>query len=159
MNHIPQISQLATLCYIRKEGRTLMMHRDSSPADVHYGKWNGLGGKFMPGESPEDCVKREILEESGLEIYAPKLAGILTFPNFSHNKDWYVFVFTADIFTGTLKPSKEGSLSWIDDHDLLNLQLWEGDSYFLPLVLERRFFLGTFRYKEGTLTDHQLTIY
>ncbi len=152
-------SQLATLCYVRNNGKTLFLHRNTSTRDVHYGKWNGLGGKFNPGESPEACVKREVLEESGLEIYAPKLCGILTFPDFSHGKDWYVFVFTADTFIGSLIESREGSLSWTPDEEVLTLPLWDGDKHFLPLVYEGKFFSGTFKYKDGTLQDHTLTIY
>jgi 8-oxo-dGTP diphosphatase len=153
-------SQLATLCYLRSEGRTLFMHRNSGPEDVHFGKWNGLGGKFMPGETPEDCVKREVLEESGLNIYSPAMAGILTFPDFSHDKDWYVFVFTADTFDGALADSgNEGSLEWIPDEEVFQLSLWEGDRVFLPLVFEGRFFSGMFRYSDGTLQHHELVIY
>ena len=88
---------LATLCYVKRDGHTLMIHRNKRPNDIHEGKWNGLGGKFEAGESPEDCVIREVSEESGLIIRAPHLHGILTFTNFKGN-DWYVFVYTAENF-------------------------------------------------------------
>jgi 8-oxo-dGTP diphosphatase len=159
---MPQLSstvQLATLCYIRKNKKTLLLHRDKNPEDVHFGKWNGLGGKFQAGETPEICVKREIKEESNLDIYMPKMAGILTFPQFSHGKDWYVFVFTADTFDGKVVSNDEGSLCWIDDSEILNLPLWEGDQVFLPLVLEGTFFSGNFLYKEGSLVNHEIVIY
>lgn len=74
--------KLATLCYIKKDGKTLMLHRIKKKNDMHEGKWNGLGGKFEPGETPEDCVIREIEEESGLNIIKPRLRGLLTFPEF-----------------------------------------------------------------------------
>jgi 8-oxo-dGTP diphosphatase len=154
-----QSSQLATLCYVRKAGKTLFLHRNKRSDDVHYGKWNGLGGKFNPGESPEDCVKREIREESGLEIFMPKLSGILTFPDFSHGKDWYVFVFTADTFSGTLTESTEGTLSWVPDEEVLKLSLWEGDQVFLPLLYQGRFFSGRFRYQDGVLKEHEIVTY
>ncbi len=72
--------KLATLCYIRQSGRTLMIHRVKKENDIHEGKWNGLGGKLEPGESPEECVIREVLEESGLRATRLHLKGILTFP-------------------------------------------------------------------------------
>ena len=90
---------LATLCYIKKDGRTLMVHRNKKPNDMHAGKWNGLGGKFEPGESPEECIIREVREESGLQIRNPKLHGLLMFPDFKGD-DWYVFVFTSSEFDG-----------------------------------------------------------
>ena len=73
---------LATLCYVRHSGRTLMLHRIKKEKDMHEGKWNGLGGKMLDGETPEECVIREVREESGLTIKNPKLRGILTFPKF-----------------------------------------------------------------------------
>jgi len=151
--------KLATLCYVRKNGRTLMLHRVKKKDDVHEGKWNGLGGKFEPGESPEDCVKREILEESGLRIKAPLLKGVLTFPDFAREEDWYVFVFTASKFTGKLLDSDEGNLAWIKDGELLKLNLWEGDKVFLPLLKRRGHFSGKFHYKDGRLTKYSVEKY
>ena len=74
--------KLATLCYVRHEGHTLMVHRIKKADDIHQGKWNGLGGKLEPGESPEECVIREVHEESGLEIRQPKYRGLLIFTDF-----------------------------------------------------------------------------
>ena len=113
---------LATLCYLKRDGHTLMVYRNKKANDIHKGKWNGLGGKFEAGESPEECVHREILEESGLSIRNPKLCGLLMFPNFK-GEDWYVFVFTANDFTGELIESPEGRLEWIPDDQLLDLNL------------------------------------
>jgi GPH family glycoside/pentoside/hexuronide:cation symporter len=96
---------LATLCYIQHAGQTLMIHRIKRADDIHLGKWNGLGGKFEPGESPEECVIREVREESGLELRQPRLCGLLMFPGFKGN-DWYVFVFTAREFSGELKENR-----------------------------------------------------
>ena len=84
--------KLATLVYLRKDGKTLMMQRGRKPGDVHAGKWNGLGGKFEPGETPEECAVREVYEESGLKVQNPIMKGIITFPLFDKIKDWYVFV-------------------------------------------------------------------
>jgi len=151
--------KLATLCYVKKNGRTLMLHRIKKANDAHEGKWNGLGGKFEPGESPEDCVKREILEESGLKIKAPSLKGILTFPDFAKSEDWYVFVFTASRFTGALLDCAEGDLAWIKDAELLKLNLWEGDRVFLPLLKRRGHFSGKFRYRNGRLAEYSVEKY
>ena len=152
--------KLATLCYVQNAHQTLMMHRIKKGGDVHIGKWNGLGGKFQPGESPEECVKREVLEESGLSISNPQLAGFLSWPMFDGKDDWYAVVFKASNFTGELiSDSPEGELSWIDTDKLLSLELWEGDYIFLPWVLEDRFFSAKFVYKDGKLLQHDVTFY
>ena len=122
---------LATLCYIKHDGHTLMVYRNKKPNDMHAGKWNGLGGKFEPGESPEECVIREVREESGLEILNPMLHGLLMFPKFKGD-DWYVFVFTASEFSGELIDSPEGKLEWIPDEKLNSLNVWESDQIFFP---------------------------
>ena len=85
--------KVATLCYIRRADKTLMIHRIKKENDMHAGKWNGLGGKLEPGETPDECAAREIREESGLVIANPMLKGILTFPMFDGDEDWYAFVF------------------------------------------------------------------
>lgn len=151
--------KLATLCYLRRDGRTLMLHRVKKANDVHEGKWNGLGGKLEPGESPEDCVIREIREEAGLKIKSPVLKGVLTFPDFANGEDWYVFVFTASKFTGRLIDSPEGDLKWIPDRGLLKLNLWEGDRVFLPLLRRRGHFSGKFHYRNGRLAKYSVEKY
>jgi 8-oxo-dGTP diphosphatase len=144
----------ATLCYIRKNGKTLMLFRNKKPNDVHQSKWNGLGGKLEAGESPEECAIREIREESGLIAVNPRLRGILTFPLFDGANDWLVFVFTITAFSGTLIESPEGLLQWIDDSTLPTLPLWEGDRIFLPWLNSENFFSAKFVYNNGRLTDH-----
>ena len=149
--------KLATLCYLKKDGKTLMLFRNKKKNDIHARKWNGLGGKFNPGETPEECVLREVYEESGLKIENPRLCGFLTFPQFSAGEDWYVFVFTATDFSGDLSDSPEGKLAWIADDELLNLDLWAGDQYFLPLLDSGSYFSGKFVYRDGKLFDFKLT--
>ena len=151
--------KLATLCYVKDSGKTLMIHRIKKENDIHEGKWNGLGGKFQPGETPEECVIREVFEESGLKIHQPELRGILTFPNFARDEDWYAFVFVARQFEGELIDSAEGNLKWISDADILSLNLWEGDRIFLPFLEEEGFFSGKFVYQNGQLVEHSLIIY
>lgn len=151
--------KLATLCYIRQGRQTLMLHRIRKADDVHHGKWNGLGGKFEAGETPEACVMREVEEESGLKLIEPRLKGFLTFPEFSKGEDWYAFVFVADRFTGELIDSREGVLQWIDTDKLLELNLWEGDRYFIPWLDRPGFFSARFVYKDGQLIDHDVVFY
>jgi 8-oxo-dGTP diphosphatase len=148
--------KLATLCYLRNNGRTLMVHRVKKSNDMHHGRWNGLGGKLEPGETPEECVIREVREESGLTIHKPFLKGLLTFPGFANNEDWYGFVFKAYEFCGDLIESPEGNLKWIDDDQLLGLNLWEGDKIFIPWLDQLGFFSGKFIYKQGKLFSHQV---
>lgn len=151
--------KLGTLCYVRHKGRTLMLHRTKKANDFHAGKWNGLGGKLEPGETPEECVVREIREESGLEIRDPVLHGMLTFPAFDEVDDWYVFVFSAADFSGALIDSPEGRLAWIEDQALLDLNLWEGDRIFLPWLDAGRFFSGKFTYVDGSLREHAVVFH
>ena len=136
---------LATLCYVKHNGCTLMLHRIKKPNDMHEGKWNGLGGKFEAGETPEECIRREVQEESGLVIQNPRLHGLLMFPRFKGN-DWYVFVFTANDFSGELIDSAEGMLEWVQDEKVLNLNLWESDHIFMPWIQEGKFFSAKFEY-------------
>jgi len=151
--------QLATLCYVIDKDKTLMLHRIKKKNDVHEGKWNGLGGKFEHGETPEECVIREVKEESGLLIKDPKMHGFITFPMFDGKKDWYVFLFTAREFNGKLIDSHEGKLEWIPNDQLLKLNLWEGDGIFLPWLLEDKFFSAKFIYENGIFKSHYVKFY
>jgi 8-oxo-dGTP diphosphatase len=151
--------KLATLCYVKRDGQTLMIYRNKKPNDMHEGKWNGLGGKFEAGETPEACAIREIYEESGLRVIDPQLRGFLTFPAFNDDVDWYAFVFVATQFTGELIDSPEGELAWIDDHALLDLNLWPGDRIFLRWLELDVFFSGRFDYVDGQLTHHEVTFH
>ncbi len=123
------------------------------------GKWNGLGGKLDAGESPEDCVVRELREESGLTVLAPRLRGMLTFPAFKPGEDWLVFVYTADRFEGELGPCAEGDLEWVPDAKIASLPLWEGDKIFLPWLDGDKFFSGKFVYRDGRLVSHDASFY
>ena len=151
--------KLATLCYVRRDGKTLMLHRIKKANDMHQGKWNGLGGKLEPGERPEECAIREIYEESGLHVAKLDLKGFLTFPGFHGEEDWYAFVFVAEPVGEQLIDSPEGVLRWIDDADLPGLNLWEGDPIFLKWLDNPGFFSAKFVYKNGALVDHSVSFY
>ena len=146
--------QLATLCYIKHDNKILMLHRIKKLNDMHKGKWNGLGGKFEAGETPEECVIREVKEESGFDIQNPKLHGFITFPAFDGFKDWFVFVFSAKEFLGEMIESPEGELEWIDDDKLNLLNLWEGDKIFMDWLNKEAFFSAKFIYKKKKLYSH-----
>jgi 8-oxo-dGTP diphosphatase len=151
--------KLATLCYVRQNNKTLMLYRNKKENDYHEGKWNGLGGKFEQGETPEECAIREIREESGLMVKDPNLKGIITFPMFDGVDDWYVFLFTFDGYEGELIDSREGDLAWIDDDKLSELNLWEGDKLFIPWLYEDKFFSAKFVYEEGRYIDHEVNFH
>jgi len=151
--------KLATLCYLKKDGKTLMLHRVKKENDMHEGKHNGLGGKFEEGETPEECAVREVFEESGLAAKNLILKGVITFPAFAKGEDWYVFVFVIDKFEGEMTVSNEGNLEWVNDSDLLNLNLWDGDKIFLKWLEQDRFFSAKFTYENGILTSHSVYFY
>ena len=153
--------KLATLCYVcdKESGSTLMIYRNKKSNDYHEGKWNGLGGKFDTGESPEECARREIAEESGLKVKSVKMRGFITFPLFDGKEDWYVFLFTADDFEGKLIDSPEGKLEWIKNDKLIKLNLWDGDKIFIPWLFEDKFFSAKFIYEDGNFVDYNVSFY
>ena len=125
-------NQLTTLCYIEKDGSYLMLHRVSKANDINHDKWIGVGGHFEDGESPEDCLLREVYEETGLVLNSFRLRGIVTF--LSGETTEYMFLFTSDDFSGKLTECSEGELAWVAKSDLTKLELWEGDLIFLELL-------------------------
>jgi 8-oxo-dGTP diphosphatase len=151
----------ATLIYARSHGCVLMLDRNAKgSADVHHGKYNGLGGKLEEGESPLEAASREFFEEAGIRLpdSAFTARGVLQFPDFKPKKkeDWVVYVFSASADSvpaapGLFKASPEGDLHWVPEGRLLDLPLWEGDRDFLPLVLAGQPFLGSFWYEAGSL--------
>lgn len=160
----------SVLVYLRKGDQILMIHRgdgrlsDVSQADVHQGKWNGLGGKCELDESPLEAAHREVREESGLDLQLEqfKPLGVLQFPNFKahKNEDWIVFVFGGNVLDSQLSmlitKTAEGTLHWVDQQSLLSLNLWEGDRHFIPWVLQEKPFMGTLWYKEKSLDCYWL---
>ncbi len=150
--------KLATLCYVKRPGQTLMLHRVKKAGDIHQGKWNGLGGKLEAGESPEQCVIREVREEAGLLIESPRYHGLLVFANFK-GEDWYVWVFSAEQFSGSPIDSPEGELAWVADADFDRLHLWPSDRVFLPWLSQGRIFSARFQYAEEEMLGHEVHFY
>jgi 8-oxo-dGTP diphosphatase len=150
--------KLATLCYLKQNGKTLMLHRIKKANDIHAGKWNGLGGKLEAGESPEQCVVREVSEESGLVIEQPRFHGLLVFAGFKGD-DWYVWVFTAVKFSGDLVDSNEGRLEWVADDMVTSLNLWPSDHIFLPWLNQPQIFSARFQYDGDNMLGHTVSFY
>jgi len=142
-----------------KDDHTLMIYRNKKKNDYHKGKWNGLGGKFEMGESPEDCAIRELKEESGLSAENLIMKGHITFPMFDEKDDWYVFVFVIDKFSGNQIESDEGRLEWIPNEKLSELNLWDGDKIFLPWLFQEKFFSAKFNYNKGNFVDYSVKFY
>ena len=130
-----------SLCYIEEAGRYLMLHRTKKREDPNAGKWIGVGGKFEAGESPEECARREVMEETGITLSALTLRGIVTFVSDEFPTE-YMFLFTATGRGGELRPCEEGELAWIKKEDIFSLPLWEGDRVFLRLLAEERPFFS-----------------
>ncbi|WP_071132759.1 NUDIX hydrolase [Alterileibacterium massiliense] len=128
--------KLSTLCYIKRDDSILMLHRVKKKNDINKGKWIGVGGHFEDGESPEECLIREVLEETGLKLTSYKFRAIITF---IYDKDIteYMHLYTADEFFGEMIECDEGNLSWVPKSKLLDLELWDGDKIFLKLLDER----------------------
>lgn len=154
------MQQLSTICYIDNGSQFLMLYRNKKDQDVHEGKWVSVGGKFEAGESPQDCAKREILEETGLVAKTLVPLGFITFPDFTHDgRDWYSFVYKVTEFEGeVIKDCEEGRLEWVDYDKILDLPTWEGDYIFLKWILDNKpFFFAEFDYDaEGNLIRHDV---
>lgn len=124
-----------TLCYIEKADQYLMLHRTKKENDLNEGKWIGVGGKFEKDETPEECLLREVKEETGLTLTEYKLRSVITFLSDKWETE-YMYLFTASDFTGELTACDEGELEWVDKDKLLTLNIWEGDKIFLQKLLE-----------------------
>lgn len=128
-------SPLTTLCYVEKDDSYLMLHRVSKKHDVNKDKWIGIGGHFEQGESPEECLLREAMEETGLLLTSYRFRAIVTFIADGWPPE-YMCLYTADGFEGELKDCNEGTLEWVKKSELTKLNLWEGDKIFLKLLAE-----------------------
>lgn len=150
---------LSTVCHIEKDEKYLMLHRTKKKNDINEGKWLGIGGKFEDKESPEDCIIREVKEETGLTLNSVMLRGILTFINTICETE-YIYVFTSNDFTGKLIDCNEGELQWIDKEKVTTLNLWEGDKIFIEKIKqESPFFTIKYVYDGDTLLHYDLKEY
>lgn len=146
-----------SLCYIERAGSYLMLHRVKKALDENKDKWIGIGGKFEEGESPEDCVLREVREETGLTLCSWRYRGIVTFVSDEWGTE-YMHLFTSADFCGELREDcTEGTLEWIEKSRLLSLPIWEGDRIFLRLLdTDEPFFSLKLCYAGDRLTEAML---
>ena len=152
--------KMTTLCYIEQEGKYLMLHRVKKHHDINAGKWIGVGGHVENGETPEECLLREVKEETGLTLTAYRLRGLVTFLSDVCEPE-LMCVFTADAFDGELIECDEGELAWVEKSDVLGLPTWEGDRVFLERLLsgDERFFSIKLRYEGDKLVEKKITDY
>ena len=143
----------STLCYIRRGEEYLMLHRIKKENDANKDKWIGIGGKFEDKESPEDCVLREVHEETALTLTDYRYRGLVTFVSDRWPTE-YMHLFTADGYTGTLKECDEGVLEWLPREQLTQIPHWEGDAIFLDLIArDVPFFSLKLQYEGETLVQ------
>jgi 8-oxo-dGTP diphosphatase len=146
-------SCLTTLCYLEKEDSYLMLHRVKKEHDINKDKWIGVGGHFEPGESPEDCLLREVAEETGFTLTSWQFRGIVTFLTDTWEPE-YMCLYTADGFTGEQRECQEGDLEWVKKSRIPELPIWEGDKIFFRLLAEERgFFSLKLRYEGDRLVE------
>jgi len=154
---------LCTECYIQQDGRTLMLHRNKKQDDINQDKWTGLGGKFEVGESPEQCLIREVQEEAGVTPMNYRLRGIVTFMTADTlDKPLYIFIYTASDYRGEIdfEGCAEGTLQWINTNDILDLNLWEGDRLFWSWMQDsEQFFSARFVYDGEKLAEYDVAFH
>ncbi len=129
--------RLSSLCYLEQNGKYLMMYRNKKSNDLNQGKWIGIGGKFEEGETPEECMIREVKEETGFSLIRYRYRGLVTFVQEGQETE-YMHLFTADQWEGVPIECTEGTLSWIKKEEVSKLDIWEGDRVFFQLLNERQ---------------------
>lgn len=151
--------RLTTLCYIENDGKYLMLHRTKKENDFNKGKWIGVGGKFEKDETPEECLLREVKEETGLQLDSYRLRGIITFISDVYETE-YMYLYTADAYSGELTDCDEGELVWVEKDRVKELALWQGDKLFLDLLDScDGFFSMKLRYEGEGLAEHSVIKY
>jgi 8-oxo-dGTP diphosphatase len=152
-------SNLTTLCYLEQNESYLMMHRVKKKLDINHDKWIGVGGHFEPQESPEECLLREVKEETGVRLISWRLRGIITFLCDRWQTE-YMFLYTADGWQGDFFDADacdEGTLQWVPKKEVCRLPIWEGDKIFFRLLAENHpFFSLKLRYVGNQLIEKNL---
>lgn len=151
---------ITTLCYIEQDGKYLMLHRTKKKQDINGGKWIGVGGHLEEGESPEECLVREVREETGLTLTSYTFRGLITFIS-DRQETELMCLFTADGFAGEPGACNEGELAWIPKTEVPSLPTWEGDAVFLEILLQDdpHFFTLRLAYEGDKLIDKKLQFY
>lgn len=150
---------LSTLCYIEKDNQYLMLHRTKKKNDINKDKWIGIGGKFEQNESPEECIIREVKEETGLHLKSYRLRCIVTYISTKWETE-YMYVFTSDDFEGNIIECNEGDLQWVNKDEVTKLNTWEGDKIFIEkMQKDKNFFTVKFEYDGDKLLGYALKEY
>ena len=150
---------LSTLCYIEKDDQYLMLHRTKKKNDINKDKWIGIGGKFEENESPEECIIREVKEETGLHLKSYQLRCIVTYVATNWETE-YMYVFTSDDFEGNIIECNEGDLQWVNKDEVTKLNTWEGDKIFIEkMQKDNDFFTVKFEYDGDKLLGYALKEY
>lgn len=151
---------LSTLCYIEKDDKYLMLHRTKKENDINKNKWLGVGGKLEEGESPEECIIREVKEETGLILKEYQLRGIVTYVSTTWETE-HIYLFSSNDFEGNLIECNEGDLEWIDKDKIMLLDTWEGDKIFVEKLLQNSntFFSVKFEYDGEKLVNYTMKEY
>ena len=145
-----------TLCYIEKDNKYLMLHRVKKVNDLNHDKWVGIGGKFMENETPDECLLREVKEETGLTLTEYRLRGIVTFLSDKWEGE-YMYLYTATDYTGEMIECDEGNLEWVPVDKVCDLPIWEGDKlFFNELINGKSFFTMMLKYEGERLIDHSV---
>ncbi len=147
---------LTTLCYMERDGQYLMLHRVKKENDINKDKWVGIGGKFEDRESPEDCLLREVREETGLTLTSWKFRGIITFVTDRYETE-FMHLYTADDWEGEIHDCNEGTLEWLDEKEVFGLNIWQGDKIFFRLLQDSHpFFSLRLEYAGDELISYAL---
>lgn len=151
--HSAAKSNMTTLCYLEKDDCYLMMHRVIKKQDISKDKWIGVGGHFEFGESPDECLIREVKEETGLNLLSYRFRGLITFICDKCDPE-YMCLYTSDHFEGTMTDCNEGNLEWVPKSRIPQLNLWKGDLIFFRLMEEDApFFSLKLRYEKDQLVE------
>ena len=144
---------VTTQVYLRRDGQTLMLFRNKKEHDLNEGKWIGVGGKKCFCETPYECAVRETYEETHYLIRTARLCGIVTFCDDDYEE--MMFIYTSDDFTGEMSDCNEGTLSWIDNDQLLDLPMWEADPHFIKWLDEKKLYSAKAIYHRGSLVNYE----
>ncbi len=150
---------ITTMCYLKQNHQTLLLHRIKKENDINEGKWIGVGGKLESGESVEECMRREIFEETGYQAHKLILHGFVVFPGLYYGQDEGMFVYSCDDFCGDMIECNEGVLEWIDDEKIPTLKMWEGDYHFFDWLKDSLFHSAKIVYQNDHVIEYNEETY
>lgn len=150
---------ITTMCYLKRNHQTLLLHRIKKENDINEGKWIGVGGKLESGESVEECIRREIFEETGYIAQTLSLHGFVVFPGLYYGKDEGMFVYSCEDFSGDMIECNEGVLEWINDEEIPDLRMWEGDYHFFDWMKDDCFHSAKIVYQNDHVIEYKEETY